>query len=418
MFKTVSGCNLDCNYCYYRRSVAGSGPAMHVRRDVIEAFMPAYMRHVADSHQASLSWQGGEPTLAGLDFFREAVSTEARFAIPPMSINNALQTNGVLIDDTWAEFLAEYNFLVGVSLDGPEPVHDVTRKDVGGSGSFRRVMGGIRALKRHSVDTNILCVLTQHNVRRAGELADFFLSEGLGYLQFMPGMAFKSSEPQAPASYLVSADEYGSFLTELFDLWYGSGVPSFSVRAFNNILQSLLGDGNDLCVHAEDCHAGLLVECNGDVYPCDFYIHPHWKLGNVLTHSLEDMAGGAKLREFSLRKRLLPPTCEKCDYVSLCRGECPRNRVPATDGTPGPGYFCASYKRLFRHSLPRFRELAGRLANYRRYTQMRKTSGNRMAAPLVGHTGCPCGSGRSYGTCCGDPALARSYLLRPSDPGD
>lgn len=406
MFKTVSGCNLDCDYCYYRRSASHAGTPAQLPREVLQAFMPAYMRYVAESHQASLSWQGGEPTLAGLDFFRTAVSLEARHAIAPMSISNALQTNAVIIDDDWAEFLAEYDFLVGVSLDGPEAMHDTARKDMAGNGSFRRTMCGIQALRRHDVDTNVLCVVTEHNVRRANDLADFFLSEGLSYLQFMPCMAFKSSEPATEPAYTVTADEYGGFLAELFDRWYGTGVPSFSVRTFDNVLQSLLGEENDLCIHAGTCHAGLVIECNGDVYPCDFYIHPAWRLGNVLTHSLEDMADGAKMREFSARKLRLPADCARCEYVSVCKGECPRNRVAGPDGTPGVSYFCASYKRLFAQALPRFRELAGRLANYRRYM--------RGPEPTpAGDGACPCGSGRGFSVCCGDPALAGSYLFQP-----
>jgi uncharacterized protein len=381
---------------------------------VLEAFLPQYMAHVADSRQANLSWQGGEPTLAGLDFFRQVVSLEAEYAPRPISISNTVQTNGLLIDDRWTDFFAEYKFLVGVSLDGPEWVHDAERRDLGGNGSFRRAMTGIAALKRRGVDLNILCVLTQHNVRHAAQTAHFFKNEGLDYLQFMPAMTFKAAEPQAPAAYLVSAAEYGAFLTELFDQWYGDGVPTFSVRTFNNILQSFVGVENDLCIHAETCRGGMVVESNGDVYPCDFYIHMDWKLGNILKDRLESMLAGARLRDFCLHKSQLPAACRACGFVNLCRGECPRNRRPGPDGEPGPSYFCSSYKRLFEHSLPRFREIADRVRNYRRYLALGNERQHQAKPVLADDAPCPCDSGRAFKTCCGDFRLARCYLFQPA----
>jgi uncharacterized protein len=414
MFKTISTCNLDCDYCYYRGSAAGPGQGSPITSQTLETFMPGYMEYVADARQASLSWQGGEPTLAGLDFFRQVVSLEAKYAPRPMSISNSIQTNGLLIDDTWAEFFAEFNFLAGISLDDPQPLHDARRKDPGGRGSFRRVMNGLDALRRHGVDTNVLCVLTPDNVTQAGQLVDFFTGEGLGYLQFLPAMAFKASEPQSPASYLISPSEYGRFLTSLFDRWYLDGVPGFSVRTFNNVLQSLLGAENDLCLHAETCRAGLVIEANGDVFPCDFYIHPDWRLGNILTDPLSAMAGGSRAGQFSKRKRALSPACRACEFVSLCRGECPRNRLPTPGGAPGASFFCTSYKALFRHSLPRFRELAGRLQNYRRYLDWQRSQGSQHEAVVPGaHAPCPCGSGRVFSGCCGDTRLSRSYLFQP-----
>jgi uncharacterized protein len=408
MFKTVSGgCNLNCRYCYSGQSFEEGTAPRKIEYRLLEIFLRQYMEYVADAHQANLSWQGGEPTLAGLDFFRRVVALEARFARPPTTLSNSIQTNGVLINDEWAEFLAQYDFLVGVSLDGQEALHNAERKDRAGQGTFRRVMAGIEALRRHRAAFNVLCVVGQHNVTQPGTLLDFFLSESLDYLQFMPAMAFRSTEPQVPASYLITPEEYGYFLIEVFNRWYGAGVPQFSVRVFDNILQSLLGMPNDLCVHGDLCHGGLVVERNGDAYPCDFYIHPDWRLGNVFVDSLLEIAEGGAFRSFALRKRNVANRCQTCEWFRLCHGECPRNYVR------GASYFCQSYQMLFRETAPSMRALAGRLANYRRYLEWRGNEKTAHQPYPSGNEACPCGSGREFRACCGDPALARSYLFQP-----
>jgi len=402
LFKTVSSdCNLDCSYCYYRQSLEGKRVHRRIGEAVLDAFMRQYMQYVADARMASLSWQGGEPTLAGLEFFERVVALEARYAAPGTTISNALQTNAVLLDDRWGEFLRRYSFLVGVSLDGPEAVHDEVRRDRGGHGSFHRVMAGIDTLRRHQVDFNVLCVVGPHNVGRVGELMSFFRDEGFSHVQFIPAMDFQSVEPDLPSAYLITAEEYGEFLAGLFDEWYENGFPSTSVRTFDAILQSYLGVPNELCVYGEECNAGIVVEYNGDVYPCDFYISEHWRLGNVVEEPLESILARPDLSAFAARKLSLPSPCESCEWRRLCRGGCPRNR-PGADGEPE--YFCESHRRLFAHADERFRALVGRME--RRVTM-------RAAGGTTGRNErCPCGSGRKYKACCGDPRADQSYLFR------
>ncbi len=410
MFKTVSSdCNLDCSYCYYRVSLEGERPRRRLDIALLERFLPQYMEYVADTHQANLSWQGGEPTLAGLDFFRQVAAMEAKYARPPMIINNSLQTNGLLINDEWAELFSTYSFLVGVSLDGPEEIHDAMRKDRGGHGSFRRVMAGIDVLRKHDVSINILCVVGPHNVGKARELAGFFRREGLDYLQFMPAMDFQSTEPAKPPAYLVSAPQYGEFLKALFYEWYGDGLPTTSIRVFDNFLQSVLGMGNSLCVHSDRCDSGIIVECDGSVFPCDFYVSPEWQLGNVNSNSVKEIAEGEKLRQFMARKSPLPAQCSDCRWKALCKGECPRTWPVPEGGKRGPSYFCQSYQMLFEHSYDRIAVLARRLRKYGKYVQW-----------LIGHGGkiprqiapCPCGSRAKFRDCCGDPRLGSSYLFQ------
>ncbi len=215
MFKTVStDCNLDCTYCYYRESLEGTRVRRRLDLGLLERFIPIYMAYVADVKVASMSWQGGEPTLAGLSFFERVVALQATHAAPGTLISNALQTNAVLLDDAWGAFLKGYNWLVGVSLDGPEEIHDALRTDRGGQGSFARVMRGIDVLRRHQVDFNILCVLGPHNVGRASELMRFLRTLHFSHVQFIPAMDFQAIQPDRPPSFLITPAEYGAFLVE------------------------------------------------------------------------------------------------------------------------------------------------------------------------------------------------------------
>ena len=409
LFKTVStDCNLDCAYCYYRQSLEGTRVHRRIEEPVLDAFLRQYMEHITDVRAAGLSWQGGEPTLAGLEFFERVVELEAKYAPPGTTISNALQTNAVLLDDRWGEFLHRYDFLVGVSLDGPEEIHDSVRRDRGGHGSFRRVIAGIGVLRRHRVDFNILCVVGPHNVRRVRELMAFFRAEGFSHLQFIPAMDFQSVEPEKAAAYLITPEEYGEFLVELFDEWYEGGFPATSVRTFDAILQSYLGMPSDLCLYGERCDSGIVVEYNGDIYPCDFYVSEAHRLGNVLEEPLAAILAMPKRAAFIDRKLALSPQCRECAWLRLCRGGCPRNRP----GDGQPEYFCLSHQRLFSHADERLRAVEERI---QRRLRTARTVGPQAVAERRAagrNEPCPCGSGRKYKSCCGDARAERSYLLR------
>jgi uncharacterized protein len=413
LFKTVStDCNLDCSYCYYRESSEGTRLRRRIDRNMLEALVPQYMEYVADVGQAGFAWQGGEPTLAGLEFFRWVVDLEDRHARPGTVISNALQTNGVLLDDAWGSFLKQYNFLVGVSVDGPAEVHDIARKDRGGHGSFRRVMAGVDVLRRHGVDFNCLCVAGPHNVRRTRDLMRFFRTEGFSHIQFIPAMDFQSTDPEKPVTYLIGPEDYGDFLALLFDEWYQDGCPTISIRTFDSFLQSYLGVPSELCVHGDSCSGALVVEYNGDVYPCDFFVHPRWRLGNISSHSLRAMVKSEERAGFVGRKHPLPVECQACEWNALCNGGCPRNRVALEDGCQAPDYFCRSYKRFLSHADARLRSLRDRLLSRLRYRQQFQLM-EAQKRPRPGRNDpCPCGSGRKHKACCSDPALSQSYLFR------
>ncbi|TAK20507.1 MAG: anaerobic sulfatase maturase [Chloroflexota bacterium] len=409
MFKTVStDCNLDCAYCYYRESLEGTRVRRRIDPRLLETFIPQYMAYVADARAASFAWQGGEPTLAGLPFFERVVALQAHHARPGTTIANALQTNGLLLDDEWGAFLKRYNFLVGISLDGPQPIHDQQRRAKSGRGSFDLVMRGIDVLRRHGIDFNVLCVLGPHNVGHPGELMAFYREQGFTHVQFIPCMDFQAMEPEKPPVFQVTREEYGAFLTSAFDEWHQDGQPSLSIRTFDNFLQSYVGVPNDLCVHDDKCDAGIVVEYNGDAYPCDFYIHPRWKLGNVVEQPLREVLYSPIRAAFIRQKRPLPSACQECEWLAVCKSGCPRNRAEDGGGQV-PDYFCASYMQLFSHADARLRELTSHVQRRQRYLHQL-----RLEPKLADRKGdvCPCGSGKKQRHCCGAPDAARSYVFR------
>ena len=412
MFKTVStDCNLDCQYCYYRESLEGTRVRRRIAPELLDTFFAQYMEYVADARVASVSWQGGEPTLAGLQFFEQVVALEAHYARPGTTISNALQTNGVLLNDGWGQFLKTFNFLVGISLDGPQEIHDRRRTYKNGRGSFDHVMRGIDVLRKHGVPFNALCVLGPHNVEQPRELMRFYRQEGFSHVQFIPEMDFQAMETDKPARFQITPAQYGAFLSDAFDEWYQNGQPMLSVRTFDNFVQSYVGVPNDLCVHGDRCDAGVVVEYNGDVYPCDFYIHPEWKLGNVLETPLAEILKNPKRLAFVLQKHQpLPEDCRRCEWLAVCKSGCPRNRL-STENGPTPDYFCESYKQFFGHAHRHLVQVKERVEQKQRYVHLLK-----VAPSVVRRTGpndpCPCGSGKKLKKCCQNPAEARSYLFQ------
>jgi anaerobic sulfatase-maturating enzyme len=398
MWKTVSeDCNLACDYCYY--STCGGKPGRQVGRidsDLLDKFIKEYM--ALSSGIASFAWQGGEPLLAGLDFFERVVALQAKHAPPHTVISNALQTNGTLLNDRWAAFFKRYRFLIGVSLDGPARLHDLRRVDSRGEGSFDRVMTGISHLRRHGVDFNILTVIHQDNVGKARELFRFYEQEKFGFVQFIPCMKFHSRRVDQPGVYEITPEQYGDFLCEAFDCWYNNGNPILSERFFDNMLSVYARRKAGLCVHSESCSKTLILERNGDAYPCDFYIHPDWKLGNAGTDSLTDLVAHPLYGDFLKLKSKLPDACQACPWLELCFGGCPRNRrwnEATTESTTD--YFCRSYRQIYAYAHDRMAELGARLRRqlYEQGAAL-QYNGKRPGRNEL----CACGSGRKYKHCC------------------
>ncbi|MBE7416461.1 MAG: anaerobic sulfatase maturase [Ideonella sp.] len=363
-----SACNLACNYCYYIHR-PGATPAGRMRSDVLEA----YVRQVLDAQrgapEVSFSWQGGEPTLAGLAFFREAVALQQRHRGPGCVVHNALQTNGTLIDDEWAAFLAEHRFLVGLSIDGPAHLHDPLRRGRDGRASHARVMRALHTLRHAGAEVNALTVVHARNWRHGREVYRFLRREGFQHLQFIPLVerlcADGSFAPPPPLGRRASISPwtpppagYGVFLCDVFDDWIEADVGRVFVQVFEEYAAALAGVPPSLCVYSADCSTTPIVESNGDVYCCDHYAYPAWRLGNLVDTPIGELLGSDRQLEFGRTKREpLADDCRACPFLAACVGGCPKHRFAPSSGDAALSYLCPSYRWYFAHATPRLAPL-------------------------------------------------------------
>ena len=342
--------------------------------------------------EISIGWQGGEPTLMGLPFFSKAIDLEGRYGKGKV-FGNGLQTNGVLLDSAWARFFRKYNFLVGLSLDGPAHIHDHYRRMQGGQGSWSRVADKARMLLDAGVSVNALTVVNDYSAGFPEEIYASHKDLGLAYMQFIPCVETDPENPERAAPFSVSAEDYGAFLCKVFDLWmadFVNGTPTTSIRFFESLLFIYAGLPPSECTLQDECGQYVVVEHNGDVYACDFFVEPGWKLGNILENQLADMLNSPKQFDFGKRKSDLPPPCKGCKWLSLCRGGCTKDRLR----DPHNGNFnhlCAAFKMFFAHTDAAFKCLVA--------------ESRRIAISPEGRLGrnepCPCGSGLKYKKCCG-----------------
>lgn len=353
-------CNMRCEYCFYlpKALLFPESKVHRMSSEVLEALTVQYLRIAGDV--ASFCWQGGEPTLMGLEFFERAIRLQQMHAQRNQMVSNTIQTNGLLIDPDWARFFKRHNFLVGVSLDGPKELHDHYRKDKAHKGSFDRVMRAIECLRKHDVEFNILCVLNNVTVNYPERLIEFFLSHNLRFLQFIPCVEWdESGERIAPFS--VTPEAYGEFLCKAFDMWHGNGIPQFYERFFNDVLAVYAGYGMPTCIMKRRCGSYVVVEYNGDVYACDFFVEPQWRYGNLLESSLEELLKSETAVRFRERKRSLSSECLNCRWLHICNGGCPKYRM-FVGGVECVNYFCEAYKRFFSHSHRRYLRMVERLS--------------------------------------------------------
>jgi uncharacterized protein len=406
-------CNLACRYCYYLpKSQLYPGS----RFETSDALLEVYTRQYIASQRipdVTFAWQGGEPTLAGLAFFRRAVELQEKYRRPGMRITNALQTNGTTLDHEWCGFLREHDFLVGISLDGPAALHDPYRVDKIGQPTHARVMAGLALLRRHGVEFNILATVHATNAGHPLEVYRFLRDEaGAQFIQFIPIVERCPSERpgDAPASERsVTGDAYGRFLIAVFDEWVRRDVGRIFVQTFDAALGTWLGQGPGLCVFEETCGTGLAMEHNGDVYACDHFVEPSYRLGNLRETSLAELVASERQRRFGLAKRdELPDYCRRCSVRFACNGGCPKDRLLATpDGEPGLNYLCGGFRAFFAHvDLPMRRMAeevrAGRPAAGIMVELARADADWRARLASAGRNDpCPCGSGRKYKHCHG-----------------
>ncbi len=423
-------CNLDCEYCFFlSKEQLYPGDRFRMADEMLET----YICQLLESHripEVTVAWQGGEPTMMGLDFFRRAVELIEQYRRPGQTISHTIQTNGTLIDDHWAAFFKENEFLVGLSVDGPEALHDTYRVDTRGEGSFSRVMAGMDALKAHEVDVNVLCTVNAANVSSPLDVYRFFRDDlGVQYIQFIP-IVERSTETLLPLANLgwsskhkekrplyvqagnqvtdrtVAPEAFGVFLNTIFDEWVANDVGEVFIQHFDTALANWHGEPGAVCVFSETCGLAVALEHNGDLYSCDHYVEPDYLLGNIAETPMIDLVASAKQVEFGLAKReSLPEFCRSCEVRFACHGGCPKNRFTQTpDGEDGLNYLCPSYKAFFNHIDHPMRLMSQLLHQNRAPSEVSAILAEEEAARFAGigrNDICPCGSGIKFKLCHG-----------------
>lgn len=360
-------CNLACKYCYYlEKNKLYPTAQRHLMSDeMLEQFTREYIE-AQTMNQVLFTWHGGEPLLRSIDFYRKAISLQQKYA-GDRRIDNVIQTNGTLLTDEWCEFFAQNHWLVGISIDGPQPDHDHYRLTAAGKPSWKKVMQGIKLLKKHGVEWNAMAVVNAYNVNHPLEFYRFFKENGCQFLQFTPiverltrhedgrtlaNLADKDEISLSEAS--VAPEQWGYFLCAIFDEWVRKDVGKIFVEIFDCTLANWMGISPGICAYSKECgHAGVM-EHNGDVYSCDHFVFPEYKLGNIRDHSLIDMLYGEQQQEFSrLKHSSLPRQCKECDMEFACHGECPKNRFMKDKyGDSGLNYLCPGYYHYYQHVAP------------------------------------------------------------------
>jgi len=374
-------CNLHCEYCFYREKgrFFPEDKIWRMSDDVLEAFTREYIES-QPGPSVTFEWQGGEPALAGLDFFRRALDYQKKFNTGKR-ITNSFQTNGTILDEEWCAFLSRNNFLVGLSLDGPEAVHDACRVDQGGGPTFGRVLRSLRMMQEHGVEVNILAAVNSESSKHPLEVYRFFRQQGVRFIQFLP-IVEREADPEAeklgiplavPPSpsreekstnvtpWSVEPEQYGDFLVRIFDEWVRNDVGKVFVMNFEWTLGAWAGVGPGVCYLSLRCGQNLILEHNGDVFSCDHFMYPAYRIGNILESGLGDMILSEKQIAFgALKETALPAHCRRCDFLFACRGGCPKHRFAGSpDGDPGLNYLCPGFKKFYRYVDPFMKYMTG-----------------------------------------------------------
>jgi len=351
-----SDCNIDCAYCFYKDRAPQFGRGRQRMSDeVLEKLVKDYMQLGFDV--VGFAWQGGEPTLMGVDFFRRAVELQKKYGSNSQEVSNTLQTNGILLDDNWCRFLHDNKFLLGISIDGPKGFHDRYRLDHSGAGTFDRVIRGIENCKKHKVEFSALVLLNNKNAENPDELFDFLIENELTYLQFIPCVEREPGTGNI-ADFSITPKQYGDFLCRLFDLWYEYGPEKLNIREFDSLVTYYVMGKHTICAYSKQCAGFVVIEHSGDAFCCEFFVEPKWRLGNILETPLEKLAKSGKKLVFAREKQNLCNRCLLCSHLDICRGGCMKDRVRLSTDSGGQNYFCESYKRFFDYTIPRFMQIA------------------------------------------------------------
>ncbi|HYA87182.1 MAG TPA: anaerobic sulfatase maturase [Nitrospirota bacterium] len=378
-------CNLNCEYCFYleKQALFGRKRKYRMSDDILRAFIVNYAT-AQPTPVVEFVWQGGEPTLLGIDFFKKVIAMQGPFSHQKM-ITNSLQTNGTLLTDEWCDFLKKHNFMVGISIDGPKAIHDRYRRDPQGSGTFDRVMQGLELLQKHKIEYNVLACVARDTATQPLDVYRFLRDQGVEFIQFTPiverrpdarcsqlGLRLagpatldKQTQQTEVTPWTVVPEEYGDFLIAIYEEWVHHDVGKVFVMNFEWALNAWIGNPSPVCIHAEQCGRSVVVEHNGDVYACDHCVYPQYKLGNISADNLFQMVEKSVRSGFGITKETaLPRWCRECEVLAACRGGCPKHRFARTYyDEPGLHYLCAGYKKFFLHIRKYLRAMATLLEN-------------------------------------------------------
>lgn len=406
-------CNLNCSYCFFLdKEQLYPGSRFRMSDEVLET----YIRQLIETHrtrEVTVAWQGGEPTLMGIDFFRKAIVYQEKYRKPGMTFENTMQTNGTLLNDEWCEFLKENNYLVGLSIDGPRELHNANRVDKAGQPTFDKVMRGLRLLQKHGVEYNILTTVNAVNGDYPLEVYRFLRDEvGTSWMQFIPVIERVNEDGRTlyqqgatVSDRSVKPEQFGNFLITIFDEWIRHDVGKVFVQTFEATARKWMNLPSGMCIFEPTCGLGVALEHNGDLYSCDHFVEPDYRLGNIQEQHMRDLVGSDRQQQFGHDKlETLPKYCLECDVRFACNGECPKNRFLTTpDGESGLNYLCAGYKAFFHHVDQPLRLLAELLRRNYPAEQIMPLIAAQDAAFAKAHPNdsCPCGSGRKFKKCHG-----------------
>jgi uncharacterized protein len=324
--------------------------------EVLEKLVKDYMQ--LSFPMAGFAWQGGEPTLMGLDFYKKTVELQKKYGSPGQEVGNSLQTNAILLNDEWCRFLHENKFLVGVSIDGPKEFHDYYRLDHSGSGTFDKVMRAIEKCKQHKVEFNTLTLLNAKNIEHPDEVFDFLIGLGTRFVQFIPCVELQIGTNKI-TDFSITPQQYGEFLCRLFDRWYEYGTQKLSIRDFDSFLSYFVTGRHSICTFDKQCSQYIVIEHDGNAFCCDFFVEPKWKLGNIFETPIEKLAASKIKRTFAKAKKNICNKCLVCRHLAICRGGCMKDRAPFDKDNFGKeSYFCEGYKLFFDYALPKFTQIA------------------------------------------------------------
>ena len=437
-------CNLACLYCYYlekdsltrrqedtiaidgdrsgelRSEFDGSSPfpgidsecSVHgkvppekssfiMSDSILERYIIQHIKASTGS-DVSFSWHGGEPLMAGIDFYRKVIDLQKKNIPPGKKLVNGLQTNGTLLNDEWCELLSKEKFYIGISIDGPEKHHDIYRKNLNGQPSFKKVMNGIELLKKYAVTFEILCVVHAGNAGDPLEVYRFLRGLGAGYMTFLPLVIRDPESKDGISRHSVPSEAFGNFMISVFDEWVANDIGKVKIQLFEEAARTAFDQDHTLCIFKKECGGVPVVEHNGNFYSCDHYVEPEYLVGNIMDTGLDELLDSEVQKTFGRSKQnTLPKYCINCEVREMCNGECPKNRLLKTpDGEDGLNYLCSGYKKFFNHTKPFINAIATTWRNQNKVVKPTPHNSNMTSADISRNAPCPCGSGKKYKRCC------------------